>query len=74
MIKGTKHGRVGTPEYNSWRGMIDRCENPNHKFYKNYGGRGIRGCQRWRESFLAFLADMGEKPAPALPPRCTQPR
>lgn len=50
-----------TSTYNSWRGMIDRCSNPNHKSYKNYGGRGIGIFAPWR-SFQNFLADMGEKP------------
>lgn len=55
---------VGTPEYNSWRGMIERCENPRHRGYANYGKKGIRVCRRWRLSFLAFLEDMGLRPGP----------
>lgn len=47
-------------EYNSWRAMIARCENPNHSSYANY--RGIRVCARWRLSFRAFLMDMGPRP------------
>jgi hypothetical protein len=46
--------------------MMTRCNNPNVKAYKNYGGRGITVCKRWQESFANFLADMGEKPAPHL--------
>jgi len=46
---------------NSWRGMRERCENPNHQAYLHYGGRGIRVCERWR-SFGNFLSDMGRKP------------
>lgn len=42
--------------------MIDRCRNPNNKNYKNYGGRGIQVCDRWKENFANFLNDMGEKP------------
>ena len=57
-----RHGRAKTRTHNSWRGMIDRCENPNHRHYKNYGGRGIKVCPRWRRSFPAFLEDMGERP------------
>lgn len=67
----TTHGRSisvsrggkATPEYHSWRGMIDRCENERHISYPLYGARGIKVCDRWRNSFEAFLADMGEKPS-----------
>lgn len=54
-----------TPEYRSWAGMIQRCEDSNQKAYPHYGGRGIRVCDRWRKSFADFLADMGRKPSPA---------
>jgi hypothetical protein len=42
--------------------MITRCTNENTPNYKNYGGRGISVCDRWRNSFAAFLEDMGERP------------
>jgi hypothetical protein len=42
--------------------MKERCMNPNNKFYKNYGARGIKVCERWLESFAHFLEDMGERP------------
>ncbi|QMV32798.1 hypothetical protein 2A_00046 [Ralstonia phage Darius] len=42
--------------------MHDRCRNPNDERYAEYGGRGIRVCERWA-SFENFLADMGERPA-----------
>jgi hypothetical protein len=61
-----KHGhavrRGETREFRSWRGMIERCENPNHVGFKYYGARGVKVCARWRESFAAFLADMGARP------------
>lgn len=44
--------------------MIDRCERESSKSWKNYGGRGIKMCPQWRESFATFLADMGRKPTP----------
>lgn len=56
------HGLHGTSEYTIWKGIKDRCFNKNSKFYKNYGGRGIVVCDRWRNSFAAFLADMGRRP------------
>ncbi len=48
-----------------WHGMISRCTNPNAVKFKNYGGRGIRVCDRWVESFENFLADMGPRPEPS---------
>ena len=58
-----KHGQtVGhkpSREYRSWDAMIQRCTNPNHKHYKNYGGRGIKVCNQWLESAESFLKDMG---------------
>ena len=59
-----KHGESHrTTEYNAWKSMTQRCTNPNHVSWKNYGGRGIRVCDRWRESFESFLSDMGRKPS-----------
>jgi hypothetical protein len=52
-----------TPEYRSWAAMHTRCYNPNSKSYSNYGGRGIRVCERWLRCFENFLADMGERPS-----------
>jgi hypothetical protein len=43
--------------------MIQRCTSPDHKSYAQYGGRGITICDRWRNDFLDFLADVGERPA-----------
>lgn len=55
----TANGRSGT--YISWMAMHARCKNPKHKQYENYGGRGIKVCERW-DTFANFLADMGERP------------
>lgn len=51
------HGRV-TKIYQKWAGMIQRCENANHKQFKDYGGRGIAVCERWH-TFENYLSDMG---------------
>jgi hypothetical protein len=51
-----------TPTFRSWEAMLQRCYNPRNIGYKDYGGRGITVCDRWREAFVNFLADMGEKP------------
>lgn len=56
------HGQTGSREHRCWREMKTRCSNPKRPEYLNYGGRGIRVCQRWRDSFEAFLADMGPCP------------
>lgn len=56
------HGMTGTPVYKIWKGIRVRCYNPNSAIYPHYGGRGIVMCDRWRESFEAFFADMGERP------------
>lgn len=44
--------------------MRNRCFNPKNKVFKHYGGRGISVCDRWRDSYAAFLQDMGRKPSP----------
>lgn len=56
-----KHGMYNTPTYASWHQMKQRCSNPSRNNFHNYGGRGIKVCERWLE-FLNFYADMGEKP------------
>lgn len=60
--KAGGHGMGGSPTNRSWTAMKARCNNPNRKAYKNYGGRGIKVCDRWNKSFLNFLEDMGERP------------
>jgi hypothetical protein len=57
----TRTGRVQS-EYSTWRLMKGRCFNHNNNKYYLYGGRGITVCDRWKNSFASFLADMGPKP------------
>jgi hypothetical protein len=59
-------GTFNTSEFNSWSNMIARCQNKHHHAYENYGGRGIRVCNRWRAyggyGLLNFLKDLGPRP------------
>lgn len=56
------HGKSKSEEYNIWNSMKDRCFNPNNKSYPNYGGRGIKVCDRWM-FFINFMNDMGMRPS-----------
>lgn len=59
----TKHGMCNSLTYTSWQHMKRRCCNPTHNAYCRYGGRGIKICERWLNSFENFLEDMGERPS-----------
>jgi len=59
----TTHGKTHTPEYQTWFGMIRRCCESTNRAYPDYGGRGIVVCDAWRNSFVAFLRDMGNRPS-----------
>lgn len=60
-LKNTKHGRTKSPEYRAYSDAKKRCNNPNIKDYKNYGGRGIEF--RFK-SFEEFYACLGDRPTP----------
>lgn len=57
-----RHGYAGSPEYDAWSGMHQRCRNIKDKNYKSYGGRGIQVCEQW-STFDMFIADLGPKPS-----------
>lgn len=67
LAKFVKHGHarrgVATPEFTSWKKMKARCYNPRNEWFHRYGGRGIQVCQSLRDSFVAFLALLGPRPA-----------
>jgi hypothetical protein len=68
--QATRHGHTRggrpSPEYAVWIAAKKRCRNPSNPSFLSYGGRGIRVCRRWEQSFEAFLHDMGRKPAPGF--------
>ena len=55
-------GRAITPEYAAWSQWKCKCYTPSHPRYDTVGGAGITMCEAWRESFQAFLADLGKRP------------
>lgn len=63
--KSYKHGYTTNEmkrTYYVWRSMLIRCYRTTSQAYSSYGGRGIKVCERWQNSFEAFLEDMGKKP------------
>jgi hypothetical protein len=57
-----RHGGVGTPEYAVWLAIVQRCTNPNNENWPNYGGRGIKLHEPWRDEFADFLKEVGKRP------------
>ena len=74
LVANLRHGdasdRTQAPEYHRYKAMIQRCCNPKHPGFKNYGLRGITVCDRWRfgengeSGYQCFLSDMGRRPSP----------
>ena len=56
------HGITKHPYYETWRNMKQRCSNKNRKDYKNYGGKGVKVCNKWKNDFQQFCLDMGTRP------------
>lgn len=56
------HGYSKNSMYHRYRAMIRRCYDPLHKEFHNYGGRGIKVCDRWLKSVENYMEDMGEAP------------
>lgn len=67
-LQARRHGHAShiykAPEYMAWQNMKSRCYSPRNDRFESYGGRGITVCDRWRDSYEAFLTDMGRKPSP----------
>ena len=61
------HGMTNSREFGVWRAMLKRCYQPTDISYPRYGGRGITVCERWRDSFENFYADMGAVPPGRYP-------
>lgn len=64
IIHGGCLNGVLSSEYHAWRSMKSRCYKKSCSQYHNYGGRGIKVCDRWINNPKAFLEDMGKKPTP----------
>lgn len=58
------HGMSYTAEHRAWSHAKGRCRCETDAAWKNYGGRGIQMCERWFNSFEAFLEDVGPRPSP----------
>lgn len=63
-VNGDASRNNKAPEYEAWVGMKKRCESRKAKSWPNYGGRGIKVCDRWKNSYANFLGDVGRKPTP----------
>lgn len=62
-LASVTHGMSNSCEFSTWTDIQTRCSNENAKSFADYGGRGIKVCSRWLESFDNFFADMGPRPS-----------
>jgi hypothetical protein len=58
------HGKSRTKTHTAWKNIKQRCLNPKNNHFHDYGGRGIKICDKWKNSFAAFDADIGIPPSP----------
>jgi len=56
------HGMTNTALFKTWSAMKARCQNPRHRQFNDYGGRGIKVCPEWSTSFDTFRSHMGDRP------------
>lgn len=61
--RNSTHGMTNTTEFGIWQSMKQRCYDENCEAYKDYGGRGVVVCDRWRNSFEDFFLDVGLRPS-----------
>jgi hypothetical protein len=61
-LRRKKYGTLDKRTFDSWRAMVQRCHDPKHASFKNYGARKIKVCEGWRNNPLAFEQDMGLRP------------
>jgi hypothetical protein len=60
--QNAKHAMSKSHTYKSWKSMKSRCYDKNDKDYPRWGGRGITVCDSWKNSFIEFYKDMGDRP------------
>ncbi len=58
----TVHGMTCSKMHNDWKAMRQRCLNPKHRRFNDWGGRGITICQEWKDSFQAFYDYVSQLP------------
>lgn len=62
-VESAIHGKWQSREFYVWQSMKQRCGDRNHASWPRYGGRGIKVCDAWANSFLTYLRDIGQRPS-----------